>query len=278
MIHPGLCSVTFDDLPVDTILSMVADTGLQGIEWGARHHVLHGDLETAKKVRDQTREAGLIVSSYGSYYRLGVSAKEGLAFQTVAATARALGAPVNRIWAGNNEYGKTSAEEVSAWAEETRHIADVARDMGVKIAFEYHGGTLTNTSSDALKFIEEVDRPDVRLYWQPPHGYSVEHKRAELGLLLDRLENVHVFHWTIGAPNRDTVNPDIRPLKHPDDFFCHLLSDGREPWRRYLSLLRSTGRDHWALLEFVKDGSPESFRRDAATLVDLISECMNADV
>ena len=278
MIHPGLCSVTFDDLPVATILSLVADTGLQGIEWGARHHVLHGDLETAKNVGEQTREAGLIVSSYGSYYRLGVSAREGLPFQTVAATARALGAPVIRIWAGNREFGNVTAGDVSAWAEETRQIADVAMDIGVKIAFEYHGGTLTNTSSHALQFIEEVDRPDVYFYWQPPHGYSVEHKRSELGLLLDRLENVHVFHWTIGAPDRDTVNPDIRALKHPDDFFYHLLSDGREPWRRYLSLLRSTGRDHWALLEFVKDGSPESFRRDAATLVDLINGTTEIDL
>ena len=272
MIHTGLCSVTFDDMPVDTILSMMAGTGLLGIEWGARHHVQHGDFETAKKVGDQTRDAGLIVSSYGSYFRLGVSARDGLAFQTVAATACALGAPVVRIWAGNKDFEKATREERVAWAEETRRLADVADGMGLKIAFEYHGGTLTNTSGHALQFMVEVDSPAVRLYWQPPHGYSVEHKLSELGLLLDRLENVHVFHWTIGAPDRDTVNPDIRALKHPDDFFYHLLSDGREPWRRYLSLLRSTGRDHWALLEFVKDGSPESFRQDAATLVDLINE------
>lgn len=62
------------------------------------------------------------------------------------------------------------------------------------------------------------------------------------------LTNVHVFHVWPAATDR------------------HPLAAGQGSWRRYLSLLASSDRDHTALLEFVRDSDPSAFLEDAATL------------
>jgi len=49
------------------------------------------------------------------------------------------------------------------------------------------------------------------------------------------------------------------------------LVEGQAAWREYLALANSTGRGHAAMLEFVRDDSPEMLLQDAATLKDLIA-------
>ena len=63
-------------------------------------HVPHGDLALAAQVRRLTREAGLAIAAYGSYYRADRSEAEGLSFTTVLDTAEALGATLLRVWPG----------------------------------------------------------------------------------------------------------------------------------------------------------------------------------
>jgi 3-dehydroshikimate dehydratase len=66
----GLLSVTFRKLSPDHIIRLVSQAGLQVIEWGGDIHVPHGDIEIAEQVGRMTREAGIEVASYGSYYSL----------------------------------------------------------------------------------------------------------------------------------------------------------------------------------------------------------------
>ena len=65
---------------------------------------------------------------------------------------------------------------------------------------------------------------------------------------MGHLANVHAFHWGVGPRRRLP------------------LADGEQLWIPYLRRIRSTGRDHFVMLEFVEDDSPEALRRDAATL------------
>ncbi len=95
MLTPGLCSVTFRQLDPPALLDLAARAGLAAVEWGADVHVPVGDLATARDVAARTADAGLAVASYGSYWRAG---PEDVG--PVLATARALGAPRVRVWAG----------------------------------------------------------------------------------------------------------------------------------------------------------------------------------
>jgi len=151
-------------------------------------------------------------------------------------------------------------------------IADMAADKDISITFEYHGGTLTDRNNSAIKFASQVPHPKVFFSWQNPHGYSVEHCLEGLEGLLDRLTTIHVYHWTIGSYEKNTVNETTRPLEFPEDFFRHPLSDGIDRWKKYVNQINTTGRDHYMLLEFVKDDRPEQVIEDAQTLKELISK------
>lgn len=71
--------------------------GLQGIEWGGDVHVPHGNLEVAREVAARTREAGLEIPSYGSYYRVGRDESAQVSFARVLDTAVVLQTPLIRV-------------------------------------------------------------------------------------------------------------------------------------------------------------------------------------
>lgn len=63
------------------------------------------------------------------------------------------------------------------------------------VAFEYHAGTLTDTAASANALLAAIDDPRVRTLWQPPIGMAAAECERTLRAVLDRLEDVHVFHW-----------------------------------------------------------------------------------
>jgi sugar phosphate isomerase/epimerase len=270
MIKAGMCSVTLAKCSVEEVLEIAVQGGLQGIEWWGNGHVKHGDVQCALRVRELTAKAGLEVSSYGSYYKVGVSEGAGLSFQSVLDTAVALGAPTIRVWAGDRDTCKADEAFIQSVIDDTNRIADLAAKQGISITFEFHGGTLTDRNETAIRFAAQVPHSNVFFSWQSPHGYTMEHCLEGLQSLLPRLSTVHVYHWTIGSYEQNTVNETVRPLKWPEDYFRHPLVDGTERWGKYTAVVRTTGRDHFALLEFVKEDLPEQVVADSAILLSLV--------
>ncbi|MFZ2654423.1 MAG: TIM barrel protein [Victivallales bacterium] len=257
MIRPGICSLTLAKKNVSEVIAIAKSAGLDGIEWWGKDHVPHGDTAIAAKVRILTCSAGLEVSSYGSYYRAGVSESEGLDFSSVLDTAIALGAPTIRIWAGNRNYADADESFISQVISDAMRIADMAAKAGLTVTFEFHGGTLTDTSDNAIKFASMVEHPAVFFSWQPPHGFSTAHCLSGLEGLLPRLSTIHVFHWTLSGEGGH--------VRHP-------LASGIDRWEKYVDAIRTTGLNHFALLEFVKDDSPEQVIKDAVTLRKLLCQ------
>jgi len=146
--------------------------GLAGIEWGGDLHVPHGDLARAREVAAMTREADLAVVAYGSYYEVGESEAAGLSFVRVLATALALGAPLIRVWAGKRGSAEADGAYRRRVVEESRRIAGEAAGAGIKVAFEFHGGTLTDTVDSAAELLAATAEAGLRCYWQPLVGWS----------------------------------------------------------------------------------------------------------
>ena len=258
MIRGGLVSITFRKLNSREIVDLMTRTNLVGIEWGGDVHVPHGEIALARDVAQMTRDAGLLVAAYGSYYRVGVSEADGLAFERVLESAMALGAPTVRVWAGNRGSADADASYRAAVIDDARRIAVLAHAAGITVSFEYHRNTLTDTNASAHRLLEEVGHPNVRTYWQPPVAMSPAECLEGLDAVSGYLSNAHVFQWIATSP---TATADRRPL-----------AEGGEVWRQYLERIAATDRDHFALIEFVRDDAPEQFLADARALSVWLAE------
>jgi sugar phosphate isomerase/epimerase len=243
-----MCSVTLRDHTIDEVVGIAAAAGLSSVEWGADRHVRPGDASAARTARDACERVGLRVCSYGSYFRAGVHEPE--AFAAVLDSARRLGAPRIRIWAGDVGSAQAGAEQRHAVVRTSRRVADRAADAGITLAYEFHGGTLADGADSTLALLDEVGHTSVNTYWQPPIGVDDDAAVHGLRRLLPRLAAVHVFSWWPGE---------------------HRLSlPGRGAlWRRAFRLVHGAGRDVDALLEFVPDDDATSVGREAAALADL---------
>lgn len=254
MIRPGLISVTFRQLSAGEVVDLASQAGLDGIEWGGDVHVPHGNIQIARQVRRMTEDAGLQVTSYGSYYHAGQSQGAGPSFESVLETATTLGSPMIRVWAGSRRSIDADKQYWDRVISDTRRIADIAGAAGVGISYEFHEDTLADTGKSTQRLLKEVAHDNVTACWQPIPEISVEENLKALEVVLPGLSNVHIFHW--------------RPISRQR---C-LLSAGLDDWRQYLKKVASTGRDHFALIEFVKEDAPDNFLTDAQTLKQLLSE------
>ncbi|MDE0327983.1 MAG: sugar phosphate isomerase/epimerase [Anaerolineaceae bacterium] len=246
MLHAGLVSITFRQLEPARIVTLAQEAQLASIEWGGDLHAPPGDERRARQLASMTRDAGLLVSAYGSYFRLRDEAEEEAPFEAVLATALALGAPVIRVWAGDAGPDATSPGERERIMERARRVCALASAVGTSVDFEFHRNTLTETSVMASLLLREVKGAGV--YWQPRNGWLPQENLLALEAVSPRLGNVHCFHWW--PTSRDRL-----PLR-----------DGEADWRLYLDRLAALPGERQVSLEFVRDESPEQFLRDAATL------------
>jgi len=239
----GLVSVSFRGLTPEEIIPLAARCSLKCIEWGGDVHVPVGEIERALQVGEMTRRAGLEVACYGSYYRL--TDGEG-APDDVVATAKALGAPLIRVWAGMLPSADASEEYRKMIVRNTCRIADIAAGENIDIAFEFHGNTLTDNTESALRLLEDAGRSNVYTLWQPPVDMTDDDCRNSLRAVLPRLRNLHVFTWA----GRQRLP----------------LDRGEAKWKPLLAEVARLVGEHCLMLEFVQNDAPEQLAADAACL------------
>ncbi|WP_196807548.1 TIM barrel protein [Candidatus Solirubrobacter pratensis] len=199
--------------------------------------------------------AALQVASYGSYYRAGRDDPES--FTAVMAVARELGAPRIRIWAGDVASAEATPADRARVALAARDAADRAAADGIEVAFEFHGGTLTDGAQPALGLLEAVERAGpggarVRSYWQPPQDLPDDQALAGLRRLRGHVAAVHVFSWWPGSTR-------LR------------LAGRAELWRAAFDALTAAEAPVDALLEFVPDDDPALVAEEARTLTELLN-------
>lgn len=235
MTKLGLVSVSFRDLNTEQIIALCRENGLTEIEWGGDIHVPHGNLQTAQRVWEAAATAGLQTAAYGSYYRIGRVIGQNPDWNAVLNTARALHAPMIRIWVCDRGSAEISEAQLAACAAECRALCDSAAQYGITVCAECHPYTLTDDYHATLRLLYAVNHPFFKLYWQPnqfrDHPYNLNAIRA----MRDYITNVHTFYW-VGKTK------------------C-TLQTGSRIWKDYLRELQGNPRAY--LLEFMPNGQPE---------------------
>lgn len=249
MIIPGMVSATFREKPAEEIIGLCVEAGLKAVEWSENAHVMPGDPSGAGKLYEKTLEAGLTVAAYGSYYRLGQNEDVEGTFGASLASAKALHAPLIRIWAGTEPSEAVSEERRKVLAAEAVKICDMAEAEGIKVAMEWHKNTLTDTNESAMKFLKEAGHGNLYCLWQPTVALNMAQRTEGLDLLGDRLLNLHIYYWLEGVR---------RPL-----------AEGTDEWRQYLEHV-NRDEDRFGLLEFVMGNTREQFLEDAKVLHELL--------
>ena len=161
------------------------------------------------------------------------------------------------MWAGDSGSAEATGAQWDAVVEDTQRIAELAAARGTTLAFEYHGGTLTDSPETTRELLRRVDRRAVGTYWQPAVGLDDNQVLESLRQLIGEVVGVHCFSWW----------PDTARLP---------LTARKELWRGVAGLLLASGKGLDVMLEFVEGDLLANVIRDAACLRQLLSEA--ADV
>lgn len=249
MLKSGLVSITFRNKTVCEICKLCQMANLSAVEWGGDVHVPPKGNK-AKETLAASRDHGLEVSSYGSYFRLG----DGLdAFLYNLEEAVSLTAPVMRIWAGRKGSREYSGEERKILTDELMMVSEKAYEAGIQTALEYHPNTLTDERQSVMRLMKETEGAaySPKFYWQPRWDWDQQETLLAISDLGDRLSHAHVFSW-------EHRKGEI--LRKP-------ISEGETLLIQALAIKK----EGYALIEFVKDDLDEMLLKDAQTLNEWIS-------
>lgn len=253
MIHTGICSVTFRQKSPEEIVALVAKAGLDGIEWGGDVHAPPNlPAPSLAKIRKATEDAGLTVSSYGSYYNVAKEEDCPQGFGAVLDAAEALGTKTIRIWCGGGDSAKADEALYQRIADRTSALAQMAAPRHITLAFEFHRGGLTDTVPSTLQLLKRINRPNVKSYYQVYDRAGATTPQDEIAAIFPSLCNVHCHHSEGGTQR--------------------LLADGRAIWTPLIRHLKTRGFAGFVLIEFTLNNDPENFARDAATLRSILEE------
>ena len=289
MNRAGLVSISFRQLPPEEIAALARDAGLAFIEWGSDVHAppppasresacppgsqppsippstassesacplgpqpLHGAApsDRLRSIAALTRRAGLAVSSYGTYFRIGSTPFADFPAHLEAASL--LGTRIVRAWAGTKSFAAMTADDFGRLANDAREAAAMAASAGVKLCLECHPNTATDCPEGTAKLLDAVASPALRMYWQPNQYHDFDWNMRYLRGIAPLVEIAHVFNWRVGQDGKVT--------RHP-------LAEASGTWREYISVLP---QGIPLLLEFMPDNRPESLATESSSLLSIL--------
>lgn len=204
----GICSIAFKERNAAQALRAIAAAGAGCVElWGQPPHLPYPvDTGWCAALREQAGELGLRICALGSYFRPGRHPSYGgrpVTKESQIAAARALGAPIIRIWPGSAALRATAQAARERLYAEIRDFADAARDAGIAVVLERHSGTLTEGWEAPLTVLEEIGHPAVALNYQVVYPAPAEELAArgvdDYRRLLPHSRHAHLQNYAAPA-------------------------------------------------------------------------------
>lgn len=249
----GLCTIAFQDKPLEEVIDIAADHGFDGIElWGKPPHLpADYDENYAKNVKDMAQRKGLTISAFGSYIDplMHLHQKH---FEEAFKIAHDLGTDVVRIWSGGGPSKSIAPADKRLIHFRLVSITQWANFRSIRLGLEMHNNHLTDSVESILEIIEDVKLPALKTYYQPLARADADEPHDAAEKLAAHIVNVH-------AQNFDE-NGKACPI-----------ADGVVDYTRIVEILSKAGYDGYLEVEFVHgDNKLEALQRDRDYLASLI--------
>ena len=267
----GVCSIAFKERSAASALRAIAAAGADSVElWGQPPHLPYPvDEAWCAALREQAAELGLSFCALGSYYCPGNHpAYDGhpVTKENQLAAARALGAPIVRIWPGSAARQATEPAERERLYAEIRDFADAAGDSGILVVLERHVGSLTEGWDTPLTVLAEVGHANVALNYQvvypAPRDELATRAVPDYRRLLPHSRHAHLQNYVAAAGDRPPRT---------------LIADGVVDYGELGAAARESGYDGSFMIEFPADerggvSVDEAVRADVAGVRRLLSK------
>lgn len=243
MVRSGLSSVSYRNQAPEAIIAAAAAAGLRGIEWTADTHVPHGNIACAERVMMATLRAGLTVSAYGSFFRLGSGSPA--VFSSILETSRRLQAPAIRIWGG-----PTAGASQDSMLADAADAADAAGKHGITLCLEPNERSALPDYDTLAGLIERADHPFLKACWTQLPSSSASGLGEGAERIGPHLALAHIRNWSpFSSESEESAGSAcVRAL-------AFMIESNRA------SVL-----DRWALIEYLENDAPETLKKKAETL------------
>ena len=242
----GFTSTTFRQIKsLERVVEIAVEAKADCVEWGGDIHVkTTGD---AAKARELCQKAGIAVSSYGSYYVVGMNNPDER--RRVCEIAGEAGADTVRVWLGKKNSEITSDEEYKNLLDDLVSLCGDAEKLGLRISPECHNGTFNNNTDAFLKISADAKAAGVNNFCT-----YFQSKYKNLGYDLDRIERTvsetGIVHISFSEQTREQFFAK-RDAKYSEKLI-----------NKFLEL----GFDKRILLEYTYFAAPKYFKRDLEKL------------
>ena len=186
----GFTTTSFRQIKdLEKIVRIAESCGADVLEWGGDKHVK--TTADAKRAKTLCGAAGIEISSYGSYYRVGSGDRE--AWRAVCEIAAEMGCGGVRVWLGTKDSQLTDDDTYRRLTEDAVLCCDAAAPLGLKVCCECHDNTFNNNTDAFLRIQKDVGKDNFRTYFQSRYrkkAYDVD----RIERTLPYIESAHVSY------------------------------------------------------------------------------------
>ncbi len=250
----GLCTIAFQEKPLEEVIDIAADYGFDGIEvWGKPPHIpTEYDEAHVRNIKNMAQQKGLEISAYGSYVDPLMHLHQQY-FENAFIVAKELGTNLIRIWSGGGPSKSITPTDKRLIQFRMVSLAQWANFRSIVLGLEMHNNHLTDSVDSILELIESINMPSLKTYYQPLSRYDADEPHTAAQRLADHVVNIH-------AQNFD------------DNGKACAIADGVVDYTKIVETLNGTGYDGYINVEFVHgDNKLEALQRDRDYLASLIT-------
>ena len=192
----GFTATSFRQIrELEKIVDIAVKANADIIEWGGDRHVT--DLSAAKRAKSLCDGAGIAVSSYGSYYRVGSGNHDQ--WQRICEMAAAMNCESVRVWLGTADSQKTDEAQYRRILEDTVFMCETAKPLGLQVCPECHDKTFNNNTDAFLRIYREAGCDNLKTYFQSRY----RKKAYDLDRIERTLPHIANVHISFSEQNRE---------------------------------------------------------------------------